>query len=63
MDTNLNTVMKVFESLVKLNSWNVERFDIQAYNHSGFSGYAGYAYIKGYSKNLVIHGDGSFEWC
>ena len=63
MDTNLNTVMKVFESLVKLNSWSVERFDIQAYTHSGISGYAGYAYIKGYSKHLVIHGDGSFEWC
>jgi len=63
MDTKLNTVMKVFESLVKLNGWNVERFDIQAHNLSGFSGYAGFAYIKGYSKQLVIRGDGSFGWC
>lgn len=63
MTNKLNTVIKVFESLVKMNNWEVERFDIQAYNHgNGICGYAGLATIKGFNKVLVVRGDGSFDW-
>mgnify|MGYP007101929698 CR=1 FL=1 len=58
------TIIKVFESLVKLNEWEVERFDIQAYHYANnkINGYAGYVTIKGIENNLIIHDDGSFEW-
>lgn len=65
MTNKLNTVIKVFESLVKMNNWEVERFDIQAYNYgNGICGYAGFATIKSLNRVrvLVVRGDGSFDW-
>ena len=63
MTNKLNTVIKVFESLVKMNNWEVERFDIQAYDYGkGICGYVGYATIKGFNRVLVVRGDGSFDW-
>lgn len=57
------TVVKVFESLVKMNKWEVVRFDIQAYNYGkGIEGYAGWATIQGIKEPLVVRGDGSFEF-
>ena len=55
------TVLKVFESLVKVNGWEIERFDMQHYRHGdNIEGYAGWVYIKGDTRHLVIHHDGSF---
>lgn len=62
MDNKLNTVIRVMESLVKLNGWTVVRFDIQAFDHGhGITGYAGYLDIEEDKRRIVIRGDGSFE--
>lgn len=59
----MSTVIRVMESLVKLNDWKVERFDIQAYDYGGgCEGYVGYLRIEGIDKTLIIRKDGSFEW-
>lgn len=59
----MDTVIKVFESLVKLNNYEVERFDLQAYDYgNGIAGYVGIMYIKGMKKTLIIHHNGSFDW-
>ena len=59
----MKTVLKVMESLVKLNGWTVTRFDMQSYNYGhGIAGYAGYLDIEEESRRLIIHDDGSFEW-
>ncbi len=60
MDNKLNTVMRVMESLVKMNGWTVKRFDIQSFNHGGIEGYAGYLDIAESNQRLIIRGDGSF---
>ena len=63
MNDKLKTIMKVMESLVKMNGWTVERFDIQAFDYGhGCAGYAGYLYTKENKKHLIIRGDGSFEF-
>ena len=62
MDKRLSTVMRVMESLVKMNGWTVTRFDIQYYNHGGFDGYSGWLDIAENSKRIVIRGEGSFEF-
>ena len=63
MNKELQTIMRIMESLVKMNKWTVERFDIQGFNYgSGISGYAGYLHITGKNEHLVIRCDGSFEW-
>lgn len=63
MTNKLNTVIKVFESLVKMTNWEVERFDIQAYDYGkGICGYAGMATIRGFNRVLVVRSDGSFDW-
>ena len=60
MNSQLITVMKVFESLVKLNNYNVTRFDIQHYNYGNeIEGYCGYLYTE--DKTILIRGEGSFE--
>lgn len=57
------TVIEVFKSLVKLNGWEVERFDIQHYKYGeNIEGYAGWVTIKDEKRQLVIHSNGSFEW-
>ena len=62
MDKKLNTVMRVMESLVKLNGWTVVRFDIQAFDYGyDATGYAGYLDIKENDQRFLIRGDGSFE--
>lgn len=62
MDKKMSTVIRVMESLVKFNGWNVERFDIQAFNYGhGIEGYAGYLKVEGHDT-IVIRGDGSFEY-
>ena len=39
----MKTILKVLESLVKLNGWTVLRFDLQAYNYGkGIAEYAGF---------------------
>lgn len=59
----MKTVMRVFESLVKLNGWEVERFDLQRNSAKGIDDwYAGWLWIKGEDRKLVIREDGSFEW-
>ena len=63
MDNKLNTVMRVMESLVRMNGWTVKRFDIQAFDNGyGFTGYAGYLDIAENSQRIVIRGDGSFSF-
>ena len=58
----MNTIIKVMESLVKMNNWKVTRFDIQAYDHGhGISGYCGYLDTEG-NKRIIIRNDGSFEY-
>lgn len=60
MNNKLNTVMNVFKSLVKLNNYNVKRFDIQAFDYGhGIEGYCGYLYTD--DITIIIRGDGSFE--
>lgn len=59
----MSTIIKIMESLVKMNGWEVERFDIQAYHFgNGIDGYVGYLTIKGEPKTLLIRKGGSFEW-
>ena len=58
----MNTVIKVMESLVKMNKWEVIRFDIQHYEHAhGIEGYVGYLTI-GNGQEIRIRQDGSFEY-
>lgn len=58
----MHTVIKVMESLVEMNGWKVERFDIQHYKYSGgIEGYVGYLDVEG-KKTILIRGDGSFEY-
>lgn len=60
----MTTIIRVMESIVKMNGWKVERFDIQAYHMGyGFDGYVGYLTVEGNDKALRIRQDGSFEWC
>lgn len=57
------TVLRVMESLVKINGWTVTRFDLQAFNYgNGIEGYAGYLDTVENDKRIVIHHDGSFEF-
>ena len=59
----METVLKVMESLVKINDWTVIRFDLHSYNYGhGIEGYAGYLDVEEETKRLIIHSDGSFEW-
>lgn len=59
----MKTIIRVMESLVKMNGWTVTRFDIQAYDHGfGVTGYAGYLDTKENDKRIIIRGDGSFEF-
>lgn len=63
MNTKLQTIIRVMESLVKMNGWTVERFDIQAFDYgTGVAGYAGYLDIKENNERLIIRGDGSFSF-
>lgn len=57
----MSTIIKIFESLVKLNNWNVERFDLQGYNYGG--GIEGYVGVLDTAETgrILIHDDGSFE--
>ena len=58
----MKTIINVMNSLVKMNDWKVERFDIQHFNIGyGIDGYVGYLYILG-KKTLKIREDGSFEF-
>lgn len=60
----MTTIIRIMESLVKINGWKVERFDIQAYHAGyGFDGYCGYLTVDGIDNQLRIRQDGSFEWC
>ena len=60
----MNTIIKVMESLVKLNNWTVERFDLHHYDAGdGFTGYVGYLTIVGNHADIRIREDGSFEFC
>ena len=59
----MKTILKVMESLVKINGWTVRRFDLQAYYHGNeIVGYAGFLDIEESSRGLIIHDDGSFVW-
>ena len=59
----MNTVLKVMESLVKMNGWTVTRFDLQAYDYGkGIEGYAGWLWIEESEKRIVIRNDGSFDY-
>lgn len=57
----MKTVMRVMESLVKMNGWTVTRFDLQHFNYNGIEGYAGYLDTQE-TERIVIHDDGSFEY-
>ena len=57
------TIMRIFESLVKANGWEVTRFDLQLNSAKGIKDwYAGWLWIKGEERKMVIREDGSFEW-
>lgn len=63
-DNKMTTIIRVMESIVKMNGWKVERFDIQAYHMAyGINEYVGYLTIEGKGQALRIREDGSFEWC
>lgn len=60
----MDIIINTFKSLVKLNHWDIERFDIQSYSHLNgtITGYVGYVSIKGFKNDLIIRKDGSFEF-
>ena len=58
----MNTVIKVMESLTKMNGWTVARFDIQHYNYNSIEGYVGYLDVNESDKCIIIRHDGSFEY-
>ena len=59
----MNTILKVFESLVKLNAWQIRRFDLQSFDYGhGIEGFAAYVHIDGEKRTLIIHDNGEFEW-
>lgn len=60
----MNTIMNIARSLIIMNHWKVERFDIHHYEYEyGIAGYTGYLDIKIENRieRIIIHGDGSFE--
>lgn len=63
MNNKMVTVIRVMESLVKMNGWTVRRFDIQSFDYGhGIEGYAGYLDVEELKKRIIIRGDGSFEY-
>lgn len=58
----MNTIITVMKSLVALNGWEVERFDLHSMELRCQSYYSAYLYIKGIDKRILIRQDGSFEW-
>lgn len=59
----MTTIIRVMESLVKMNGWTVTRFDVQAFNYGkGIEGYAGYLDTVENEKRIIIRHDGSFEY-
>lgn len=63
MNNKMSTVIRVMESLVKMNGWTVRRFDIQSFDYgNGIEGYAGYLDVEELKKRIIIRGDGSFEY-
>ena len=62
MNEDLSRIISIFKSIVSLNDWKVERFDIQRILMHGANNYVGYITIYGDNKTLVIHSSGIFEW-
>ena len=64
MNEEMARVISIFKSLVALNNWDVERFDIQKYISpcNSKESYIGYVLIKGEQKTLIIRSGGTFEW-
>lgn len=65
MNEEMARVISIFKSLVVLNNWDVERFDIQKYIspvRNDKESYIGYVSIKGVKNALIIRAGGTFEW-
>lgn len=59
----MTTIIRIMESLVKMNNWTVTRFDLQAYDYGyGIDGYAGYLDVVEVEKRIIIRKDGSFDF-
>ena len=64
MNEEMARVISMFKSLVVLNNWDVERFDIQEFISpcNRKESYIGYVTIKGDERTLIIRPGGTFEW-
>lgn len=65
MNEEMARAISIFKSLVVLNNWDVERFDIQKYISpvcNDKESYIGYVSIKGVKNTLIIRSGGTFEW-
>ena len=59
----MNTIIAVMKSLVDMNEWVVERFDIQRITLPGGAfHYKAHLYIKFFDAHIIIRQDGSFNW-
>lgn len=59
----MTTIIRIMESLVKMNNWTVTRFDLHAYDYGyGIDGYAGYLDVVEVEKRIIIRKDGSFDF-
>lgn len=57
------TVIEIMKSLVKMNNWKVQRFDLQYYNYGkGVEGYTGYLDVETIEPTIIIKMNGSFEF-
>ena len=59
----MNTIIAVMKSLVDMNEWVVERFDIQRITLPGGAfHYKAHLYVKSFGAHIIIRQDGSFYW-
>ena len=59
----MKIIMNVMESLVTMNGWTVERFDIQRKEILGSELYTGFLTVKETAINdIMIREDGTFEF-
>ena len=57
----MDTIIKVMQSLIKLNGWTLERFDLRLNTLGDKEYYAAYLTVKELSSDIVIREGGSFD--